>query len=106
MSETKRIDDNFEKLMTNVGDKMCRRQLWDVDDGVVGFCHQHPFLKTWASGTKAQNCHQQFVTNMVNYQFQTNIVLTLRKFNDENLTIKSLKRTNLLEKLKQLNKPS
>ena len=31
-------------LMTDVGDKICCRQLWDVGDGFCRFCHQHPLI--------------------------------------------------------------
>ena len=31
-------------LVTDVGDEMCWRQLWDVGDSFGRFCHQHPLF--------------------------------------------------------------
>ena len=46
-------------LVTDVGDEMCWRQLWDVGDGFGRFCHQHPL-----SFNINVNCHQDKVTNI------------------------------------------
>ena len=34
--------ERFRRLVTNVGDEMCWRQLRDIGDGLGRFRHQHP----------------------------------------------------------------
>ena len=64
-------------LVTDVGDEMCWRQLWDVDDGFRRFRHQHPLSFKISVGHQhpkdvtnieilsltSKNCHQDKVTN-------------------------------------------
>ena len=66
-------------LVTDVGDEMCWRQLWDVGDGFVRFCYQHSLSLNISVGYQqpkdvtnienltltSKNCHQDKVTNIL-----------------------------------------
>ena len=47
-------------LVTDVGDEMCWRRLWDAGDGFGRFRHQHPLSRALTS----KRCHQHKVTNI------------------------------------------
>ena len=36
-------------FVTDVGDEMCWRQVWDVGDGFRRFCHQHPLVTIYVA---------------------------------------------------------
>ena len=64
-------------LVPDVGDEMCRRQLWDVRDRFHRFCHQHPLsfnisvehqqpksvTNIEVLSLTSKNCHHDKVTN-------------------------------------------
>ena len=65
-------------LVTNDGDEMCWRKLWDLGDGFGRFCHQHPLSYNISFGHQQskdvnnieilslsfKNCHPDKVTNI------------------------------------------
>ena len=50
-------------LVTDVGDEMCWRELWDDDEGFGRFCHQYP-LPFKISDIKKCHQYQNSVTNI------------------------------------------
>ena len=67
-------------LVTNVGDQMCWRQLWDVGDSFDRLCHQHPLSFKTTIGHQhskdvtnikipsptLKNCHQHLCSREIN----------------------------------------